>query len=225
LTEAPKVDPVKTETQEPAKPKGDGTEVLGGVIQPPLKTGKENSQWMHLMTENGAKLIVVPQDKVDDDMKPGAYLTVKAVKKTSGKVGEFYEVQGVLENPPEAKQYVQEEEVIDAEFEEVENLDAEPPEETPTIEGLKSAGMVTTASKLPTGKVIGLSRAKHIRITASINNKQKGTGFTDDVIAELLKTLDPPLEHLRDLPESLEPEMLKYANGESDGWKKIVGGV
>jgi len=94
----------------------------------------------------------------------------------------------------------------------------------PTLEGLKSAGLVTPASKLPTGKVIGLSRAKHIRIAASINNKEKGTGFTDKAIDALISTLNPPLEHLRDLPENLEPELLRYANGESDGWKKLIGG-
>ena len=225
----------KAETQpvqEAAKPKGDGTEVFGGVIQPPMRSGKENCQWMHVMTGQGAKLIVMSQEKVaqlGDDLRVGAYLTVKGLLNlSSNKVGPFYEVTAILENPPEAQDFVSQaetEEVIDAEFEEVpENMDAEPPEETPTIEGLKSAGMVTTASKLPTGKVIGLSRAKHIRITASINNKEKGTGFTDKAIEALLQTLNPPLEHLRDLPEHLEAEILRYANGESDGWKKLVGG-
>jgi len=226
-TEQPKAE--TQPVQEAAKPKGDGTEVFGGVIQPPMRSGKENCQWMHVMTGQGAKLIVMSQEKVaqlGDDLRVGAYLTVKGLLNLSSKkVGPFYEVTAILENPPEAQNFVSQaetEEVIDAEFEEVpENMDAEPPEETPTIEGLKSAGVVTTASNLPPKKTIGIKRAQRIYTIASQNAKT--TGLTEEKIKQLLAVLPTPLEHLRDLPVENEKDFERFASGEDTNWQKFIG--
>ena len=228
--------------QAAAQTQSNGLERIQGIIET-AKPGKRGTLWMNVANH----LIVVNEDKVDDSMLKGNYITIEGRKKVSQKIGDFYEVEKIYENPPEAEAaevaWKLETEpvegaVVDAEFEEVavkpedtatdftpENLDAEPPEggdpgPVPTIDAMKHTGVLTTANNLQTPKTIGLPRAKRLYTIAGINVKT--TGFTEDVIKTLLKKLNPPIEHLRELPVEHYALFEKYADGTDTDWKRFI---
>jgi hypothetical protein len=193
---------------------------ISGVIED-AKADPKGNLWMHV----DKKLMVVNADRVDDDMAAGQVFTVRAIKKVSQKVGEFFEVMAVLENPQSETQEPAPtpEDAVDTAFESLgsENPDAEPAETeapAPSIEQMKQAGVLTTAANLSGAKTIGLNRARRLYTLRGQNAKT--TGMTEDDIKALLKRLN--VEHLRDLDVKHHELFEKFCTGEDMGWKDIL---
>ena len=196
--------------------KTEGTVLISGKIDS-MKPGKDNSLWMYV----GSKLLVVFENKINDDMKVGNVITVKGLRIQSKKVGEYFEVFSVMENPA----VVETPAVVNTEADEAfEKLGTEPPAESPapTIDALKASGAVTTANNISAPKTIGLNQAK--RLYAMMSQNSKTTGLTEEIVKkELLPTLIPPIEHLRDLDVKHKTFMERIMTGEID-WKEYLKG-
>jgi hypothetical protein len=223
----------ETVKQEPQKQQGapqgqqeasQGAETLSGEIAK-VTPGKNG---VIVLAVNG-QVVVVPAKHASDDFVVGAKLLCSVVKVTI-KGQHCLEVRGVemLVHP------VQEGEIVDAEF-----ADVEPKGEDPVLQEARDNGLSglfeekapeqkpQTTMEAPardTGEAtkpgtIGVKRAK--RLYAIIGQNRKNTGFGETEMKHILAALPTPLEHLRDLEIGLYEEFEKMATGESD-WKQFL---
>lgn len=202
--------------------KTEGTVLISGKIDS-MKPGKDNSLWMYI----GSKLLVVFESKIDEDMKVGNVLTVKALRIQNKKVGEYFEVFSVLENPAVAETSQEQASPRPAQTTVV-NSDADEAFErltsaqgpAPTIDALKASGTVTTGNNISAPKTIGINQAK--RLWAMMTQNSKSTGLTEDIVREQVLPLVPGhTGGLRDLDVKHKSVMEKLMTGEID-WKQYV---
>lgn len=201
-----------SEKQQPTQQQvtDNGTIKISGTIES-LKEGKEGAIWITL----DKKLVVIEGKYVDDTMKVGAVLAVKAQRRESKKIdGGFYAVVAILPDPP----------ISDAQpsvAEPVQELDSKPDGNSEELKGLFDSGAVKKASEVLPPKTIGKGRAQ--RLWAIMTQNAKTTGLTEVIVREkILTKLPVPLEHLSDLDFGMKDQFEKIMTGEID-WRDLVG--
>lgn len=223
----------KPQVKEPAR-KSDTTvsaEIveLKGIVEGATVSAK-GSMWAYL-SRDPLILIAVEAKLLREDMKEGMFLVVKGRHKSNKTVPDFYEVVEIVSC--EAIETVMADgSAEDGAVEEGEYVDDIPADEnTVTTEEVAGSlaelfqqGKVKRGSEVAVKEedrkpgTIGLKRAQHLHITITQNHKK--TGFTEAELKKVLQNLDPPIEHLRDLPEALEAGIKSYCTGSSEAWKE-----
>ena len=187
-------------------PKDDGTERISGKIEG-MKEGREGALFLTV----DKKLLAVKGELVDDSMKVGETITVKAKKEYSERLKtDTYFVVSVLENPKEG---AAKGEVLDPEP--VQNSDPgenQFPEGTAALDGLFEGGEVQKGSDAGPPKTIGPKRAQ--RLYAIMNQNKKNTGLDEAKLKAVLGKMKKPLEHLSDLEIGLYEMFEKLVAGE-----------
>lgn len=196
----------------------DETEEISGLIEKGAD-GKEGTRWLTV----AGKLVFIPTAGVEEGMKAGSFITVRAAKKHSAKAGDYWQATKVLK-----VEEMQEGELV---AEKVQNLDpgpttaAEVVEVSPEIKNLFESGEVKTASQLPPveGKregTIGVKAAQRLYSLMTQNGKK--TGLTEELFKEhILSKLPVPLEHLRDLDLGMKGVIERLMTGEDD-WQAFT---
>jgi len=214
--------------REPEKQKAE-PEKVSGVIEA-LKEGKDGAIWVMF----DKKWVALKAEFVDDTIRVGETLTVKAIKGFNERIGGYFVATSVLENAATENagtdKLVQE---LDAAMsqevpreQQEENVSQEPQGDQGTINlgELMENGAVRKASDLPSNggaKKIGTGRAQ--RLYALINQNKKTTGFSEDAIKKIIAQPPLSLEHLTDLPMEMYPQFEKLATGETD-WRPFLEG-
>jgi hypothetical protein len=215
----------KTQPQESGAP-----DIVTDVIEAARTDGNKNL-WLSL-TKSKPSLLVVKQDKVVADMKPGSKIQFKAVKMKHDRVGEYYDLISVVEiiPAPEAAKAAEPAKVepatevhpeIQGMMDDVDKMD---PNRNASIDGLFGSGAVTTGDKVPPAAakkegVIGSKRAQRLYALMT-QNKDKNNGFNEKECKRILGAMTPPLEHLSDLPLDFQATIENYATGEKD-WREF----
>jgi hypothetical protein len=203
----PQREPVKTPQR--ASEKGQQVGVSGKIKSGRL--GNDGSLWIDL---DGKSLVVIDKAHVNDKLKqqivPGAFLKVMAIARHNDKIGDFYSATTLIELwPPEG--------VVEAKREDP-PLAEDLRETADELSDLFDRGEITTAASLPPGKkpgTIGTKRAQRL-YTLMTQNKDKNNGFSEAEAKKILATLPVPIEHLRDLESGLEQQFEDWATGKDD---------
>lgn len=202
----------EAEVQKEEQKKADEPEKITGEIES-MREGKDGAIWVNV----DKKLVVFEAKFVDDMLKVGATVAVRAQKRHSAKVGDFYAVLSVLEAPKAPADEVLEGEIVEGATE----APADPP--AAGVQDLFDAGQVKSASSLPAGSdkkpgTIGVREAQKLYMVMN-NNKDK-TGLTETILkAQVLPNLPIPIEHLRDLETGMVDEFRKFLTGELN-WRE-----
>ena len=222
-----------TQEQKPQQgaPQGQQTasqaEEISGEIEKvsPGKGAQEGTLWLVV----NKKVICVPKELIDAEMVVGAKILLGVIELKGGSIQKYQARSVEMLVPP-----VQEGEIVDAEF-----ADVEPKGEDPVLQEARDNGLrglfeesapkpqepaKTEAPARDTGEAtkpgtIGVKRAR--RLYAIIGQNRKNTGFGETEMKHILAALPTPLEHLRDLEIGLYGEFEKMATGESD-WKQFL---
>lgn len=204
-------------------------EEVSGIIES-VKSGKEGILWLTA----GKSLVMVPEAKVDSDMKPGYYLKAKAVKKHSDKVGDYFILGALIElspvqdgtvAPEPAKEQVP---LADDAAKIGEELFGEKPSAGQAeVKKMVENGTLKPASALPekaATKPGTIGAKKQIRLDSlCTTNKKNNHGFNHDEMRKILAALPVPVEHIRDMEENMLPQFEKWCTGEEDWndfWKE-----
>lgn len=202
-------------------------EVISGTIDSvKMGTKEKPSVWLKV----SGHFIVAEEGKTHEEMVEGNYISVKARKFNSDKIGPYYKVVEVLECSSVQEGQVEEGGATPAVAEgaTAETFDKPAdklPEEGSSVnpenplKDLFATGAVTTASQIkpvePTKEgTIGLKRAQRLHVLITQNHKK--TGFTEEVLKAMMEQVT--LEHLRELPVQMYPTFEAYALGEMD-WR------
>lgn len=209
---------------EPADQSKSQIEEVSGIIET-VKTDGNQNLWMSL--KNG-KLVVVAPAKVDGDMKPGMFIKCKAVKKNRPRIGDFFDLESLVElSPvqdgepsepkPEAKMDPEMAQVADELF-----GGGKPQNGKEAVQGMVDNGTLKPASSLPEGKKPGsIGEKRRLRLLALCNtNKDKNNGFDHDQIKKILSALPVPVEHIKDMEVGMYEQMERWAEG-TDDWREF----
>jgi len=191
-------------------------EMLGPIES--AKIGKDGAVWFTL----DKKILMVKADLVQDTMAVGGKMHVKALRKSSEKIPEWYFAVEVLKSdpppqdggaPPEASAERQ------AEF--VQELDPEADQGTVNLGELMEQGQVKKASDIepPKPGVIGTKRAQ--RLYTMMNQNKKQTGLTEEIVKKIIAQEPFSIQSLSDLPQSSMAHFEQIMLGEVD-WKTLL---
>lgn len=199
-----------SEKQQEQKP--EEGEVITGIIED-AKTAKSGALWITV----AQKLVVIDPDKIDDDMKKGTRITLRVVPKNNEKIGNFYAILAILENPKEE---------LKSEEAKGEVLPPDAAEAANALEGMMESGAIKKGSAIPEGNgkkpgTIGVKRAQQLYIIMT-NNKAANGGLTEEILKkQILSQLPNPIEHLRDLEVGMVDHFEQMMRGEVD-WKQFI---
>ena len=196
----------KAEAVQKAAPK-DGPEKISGEIEKvsPGKGAQEGTLWLVV----NKKVICVPKELIDAEMVPGAKVLITAVEQKGGSVQKYLATAVEMVVPP-----VQEGEIIDAEYAEVdEKPAAEEKGPDPVLDEARAAGLSGIFDEQPRTQAkaaaapaagttevtkpgtAGLKRAQ--RLHTLITQNWKNTGFDEKKLEKYLAT--QRIEHAREL--------------------------
>jgi hypothetical protein len=196
-------------------------ETICGMILS-AKHGAKGSMWVRV----GDELIAFGEAKVVPEIQEGNYLSVKALKKQSDKIGTFYDAVEVLKC--EAADNVAQtdnsaEDVVAVSVRDEGAVSKTVVEGIAAVKNLFDSGVVTTANKLqdssrPPEKPGTIGHKKATRLHILIRQYSETSGFTE---AELEKIkLGFGVEHARDIPAVAWDMVEGYAKGTDDRWKR-----
>jgi hypothetical protein len=230
----------KPQVQQPSRtsdkktqPQGNGShEIVSDEIEA-VRSDSNKNLWLSLKSCKPS-LVVVKVDRVHGDMKPGAKLKFDALKSKNDRIGEYYDLQSLIDlipapeveparatEPAKVEPATEVHPEIQGMMDDVDKMDSN---RNASIDGLFGSGAVTTGDKVPPAAakkegVIGSKRAQRLYAMMS-QNKDKNNGFNEKECKRILGAMTPPLEHLSDLPLDFQATIENYATGEKD-WREF----